>query len=1558
MIDETYHTDRDVGEYIEGLRGTDRDRQSQGRSGGGMSQKRNRQNSALLDAIEDIESQLQALASQTGLTSDARRESEASRDHLTTRTTRENRRDGSAAFRQGKTQSAHDPVEHSHYGSALERIEAQLQRVDHALERQGSKPMASVAQRQDTAGYGSAIPRERVPYRASGARLAAQPAYRADMAQMRAGTAEDTMTYSNPSFDSAMRRMIDRSQELNEQMARTAEESVSEISRNAQTALDAANQSQGSYREALDKLAKLQSQDESLNILRDDVSSLRRLIEEANLSGASDNILREIANLSGRIEQLSTAISETREDPALLDTMHEIRALLDRPTLDPSIDAHFDRILSRLDDMDGSKHQEDFARLSEQMDHLRDILAAQPDMQHLSSISGQMNELIDRLAMLEEDVRHTRKAGATATEQSDIGHRLSQMQDLIERMDPGDRLASLEDQLSSLADRLESGVDQSNIHKPLEALARQVESLVELTDQRNQSQNMDLMETLVDRVTSLDQYVRHEQMPVATERRFDQVEQTLARIDDMLANKMESADLSSLERSLSRLADRMEAQEDLLRTAPQAIAGGQASGVSDAALSQLEKQIVDLAQRLDNASLVSDDSQFFEMLTGRLDKLAEEFTRTQKRFEAVDRIGADIRQIAENASPDATHSAKVAEQAAIKALQQVGPLAGGGKDDALEAIIDGLKDDLHGLRRFAETSDNSTQQSLTGVSSILNAIVDRLGKLEDQVRAEESLPLASREGDAAPSAAENEGRESSNRGLGNILRRRKAKADAGSDQPDVEGRALSASDLLQNRGGQSSRRQQPKRSAPQVAAQGRPAPTSAPASAPSATAAAASASQTSSATGEDRQPGIFLSGKAVSVSGSKQNVAASTPQAPQGAPQVAGNVALKAEEQTPPVAPAVAKPRTARIVQDTQGSAQGSAARVGSASRSDQGQSKADFIAAARRAAQAAAQESAKVEKEQGEASGFLARFKGSKKADESKPAAAAVGKVTEQVSGKGLSRKERRAAITEAARLAKQMKKDEQAGQIDPAALEEGAVQLLEDEQASNSLFAKLGHSFSRHSRPLLMAAAAILLAITTIQLVKNPDSSLYGLFNSEPAQSESSMDAPATENAPALEVAPEGNPAIAPNAAPADVPVMEQPAGAGGNQSNITPSSGNVVPHMSDEEATRAIAFAQPALAQPTLAQDASAGPRSNNASNSAMSYQLAMAKAKAMLGTAGNEGLDITPTSSIGKPASLDHSGEMQSQTASQPMPPVVDEQQANLANAATDNQPLEPTPIMQAADSGNTLAQFELGRRFTVGEGVDSDLGVAASWFEKAAKLNMPQAQYSLANLYEKGQGVRKDLQVSRLWYQRAAEQGNVKSMHNLAVLYAEGGLGKPDFQKAAQWFLQAADHGLKDSQYNLAILFARGMGVKQDLLQSYKWFAIAAQQGDKGAEAKRDEILAVLSGPQQKAAKALVAAWAPKQAKQSANEISALPASWVATTPEQLSRANQRLAADQRIIAKAQNMLGALGYSAGPADGQMGPRTRMAIRNFQEIAGLKVTGEIDAALLEALAQRTL
>ena len=916
---------------------------------------------------------------------------------------------------------------------------------------------------------------------------------------------------------------------------------------------------------------------------------------------------------------------------------------------------------------------------------------------------------------------------------------------------------------------------------------------------------------------------------------------------------------------------------------------------------------------------------FFDMLTDRLDRLAEEFARTQNRFEAVDRMGEDIRQLASKGAPSGVNSAKLAEQAAIKALQQVGPLAGGANDPALEAIIDGLKDDLHGLRRFAETSENATQQSLSGVSSMLNTIVDRLAKLEEQVRTGESSvqPAANFESTERGSNTE-KASESESRGLGKLLRRRKAQEASGSAGNPSPAQTLSATELLKNRGMAPARQQ-----ADEAISRSRQAQSAQSAPAAGRTASPAAASATANAPSEGRKPGIFLSGKAVTASGNGE-ATARTPDragAPKVQPQFAGNVALKPQEQDVPIA----KPRTARIVPGDQGPD----ASQTPAPKRDQGQSKADFIAAARRAAQAAAQESAKVEKEQGEASGFLSRFKGSKKASAKQGQEDVTPETTPEAAKTAptnMSRKERRAAIAEAARMAKQLQKDQQNGLADSASsLEDSAIQLLEDEEASNSLLAKLGHTFSRHSRPLLMAAAAILLAITTIQLVQNPNSSLYSLFNSDAQQPQQSIQAPEMDKAPADDAAP----------APQDTPSEPN------NQSNITPSSGSLTPHMSDEEATRAIAFAQPNLA------DQGPAALANNAT-AAISNEEAMARAKAALNQQKDVGIDLTPTSAIPNQSEASYFGNAQTASAPQAEASVNPDPTSDTTAPSTENQ----TPIMKAALNNNVQALFELGRRYAVGEGVPTDLKTAATWFEKAANLNMPQAEYSLANLYEKGHGVKKDLQVARLWYQRAAEQGNVKSMHNLAVLYAEGGLGKPDFTEAAQWFLKAADHGLKDSQYNLAILFARGMGVKQDLLQSYKWFAIAAQQGDKSAAAKRDEIMGVLKGPQQKAAKALVAAWTQQIAKPSANEISSIPDEWAATTLDQLNGAQSGNALAPNLVAQAQSMLGALGYNAGPADGQMGPRTRMAIRNFQEIAGLEVTGKIDAALIKALKQRTI
>lgn len=57
--------------------------------------------------------------------------------------------------------------------------------------------------------------------------------------------------------------------------------------------------------------------------------------------------------------------------------------------------------------------------------------------------------------------------------------------------------------------------------------------------------------------------------------------------------------------------------------------------------------------------------------------------------------------------------------------------------------------------------------------------------------------------------------------------------------------------------------------------------------------------------------------------------------------------------------------------------------------------------------------------------------------------------------------------------------------------------------------------------------------------------------------------------------------------------------------------------------------------------------------------------------------------------------------------------------------------------------------------------------------------------------------------------------------------------------------------------------------------------------------------------------------------------------------------------ERRRVVSAQTKLAALGYYAGPVDGQAGPRIRNAVMAFQEAEGRTPDGQIDAALLAVL-----
>ncbi|MEZ2131117.1 MULTISPECIES: peptidoglycan-binding protein [unclassified Sinorhizobium] len=277
-------------------------------------------------------------------------------------------------------------------------------------------------------------------------------------------------------------------------------------------------------------------------------------------------------------------------------------------------------------------------------------------------------------------------------------------------------------------------------------------------------------------------------------------------------------------------------------------------------------------------------------------------------------------------------------------------------------------------------------------------------------------------------------------------------------------------------------------------------------------------------------------------------------------------------------------------------------------------------------------------------------------------------------------------------------------------------------------------------------------------------------------------------------------------------------------------------------------------------------------------------------------------------------------------------------------------IQPKSMADAARSGDPLALFEIGARFTEGRGVPADLKQAAAWYQLSADKGFAPAQYRIANMYEKGNGLDRDLAKAKEYYELAADQGNASAMHNLAVLYASGNAGgEQDYTAAATWFAKAADLGVTDSQFNLAILYARGNGVKQDLEESYKWFSIAAKNGDKDAAQKRDEVANAMKPDQVERARAKADLWKPQPLDNKANAIE-VPDEWAGTGTKTASIDMKK------AIRNIQAILNNNGFDAGPPDGEMGAKTVAAIKGFQKSIGQEPTGKVNDSLVKELLAR--
>lgn len=115
------------------------------------------------------------------------------------------------------------------------------------------------------------------------------------------------------------------------------------------------------------------------------------------------------------------------------------------------------------------------------------------------------------------------------------------------------------------------------------------------------------------------------------------------------------------------------------------------------------------------------------------------------------------------------------------------------------------------------------------------------------------------------------------------------------------------------------------------------------------------------------------------------------------------------------------------------------------------------------------------------------------------------------------------------------------------------------------------------------------------------------------------------------------------------------------------------------------------------------------------------------------------------------------------------------------------------LRQSAEKGNFDAQFQLAKRYQVGEGVPKDAAEAFKWMKQAAHNDytgsmITTAMYCLALMYEQGEGTPRDLSAAhRLFMQAAVDNHQPDAAFRVGQMYEKGDGVPQDDRKAAEFY---------------------------------------------------------------------------------------------------------------------------------------------------------------------------
>ena len=169
--------------------------------------------------------------------------------------------------------------------------------------------------------------------------------------------------------------------------------------------------------------------------------------------------------------------------------------------------------------------------------------------------------------------------------------------------------------------------------------------------------------------------------------------------------------------------------------------------------------------------------------------------------------------------------------------------------------------------------------------------------------------------------------------------------------------------------------------------------------------------------------------------------------------------------------------------------------------------------------------------------------------------------------------------------------------------------------------------------------------------------------------------------------------------------------------------------------------------------------------------------------------------------------------------------------SLVSSSCSNQESEK---MYDTDMQEAIAIYNQGTEYTSAQEYEK----AAECYRIAADYGLDQAQFNLGRAYHSGHGVEQDYTQAAAWYYLAAIQGN-PSAHFALSLYYLSELGvEQDNEMFFYWCQQSANQGFADAQLFMSVCYLTGFEVEADLGQSFEMFRKGIVQGNIGERIKK------------------------------------------------------------------------------------------------------------------------